>query len=172
MSDVYSSASANKASIFNSWMMSNAHVTSEGDGSLSAHLDYGVPYSTHSVPYDNSSHEADYLDLNDPAPDANGDVPDIQLDTQCEDTSTLQGIMTTYPKWRLVLAYLRLLIRLAICKGETENPHLITKAKTEKKATFICHLFAQSLLRANTSTEELEQGQKLICVIHVLIHFQ
>ncbi|KAG2066723.1 hypothetical protein BDR04DRAFT_1159853 [Suillus decipiens] len=50
LSDVFSSASAagNNTSNFGSWLISNAPVRSEGNGSLSAHTSYGGPYSTHS----------------------------------------------------------------------------------------------------------------------------
>ncbi|KAG1869685.1 hypothetical protein C8R48DRAFT_771075 [Suillus tomentosus] len=145
MSDVFSSASANDASIFGSWMMSNAHVTSENDGSLSAHPNYGGPYSAHSDSHHNSESA--------PAP-----APVIPIATATStDADHLTGVMLKYSKWRLVLSYLRLLIRLAICRGETGNPHFITTAPLETKAALIHRLFTESLLRANISAVELEQ---------------
>ncbi|KAG1895784.1 uncharacterized protein F5891DRAFT_983963 [Suillus fuscotomentosus] len=143
MSDVFSSASANNASIFGSWIMSNAHVTSENDGSLSAHPNYGGPYSAHSDSHHNSESA--------PAP-----VIPIATATST-DADHLTGVMLKYSKWRLVLSYLRLLIRLAICRGETGNPHFITTAPLETKAALIHRLFTESLLRANISAVELEQ---------------
>ncbi|KAG2119468.1 uncharacterized protein F5147DRAFT_647426 [Suillus discolor] len=113
MSDVFSSASANNASIFSSWMMSNAHVTSEGD--------YGGPYSTHS----DSHHKSE-----------SAPVSDIPIATaQSTDADHLTGVMQKYSKWRLVLSYLWLLMRLAICRGETGNPHFITTAPIEFPAS-------------------------------------
>lgn len=169
LSDVFSSASAsgNDASNFGSWMISNAPVRSEGDGSLSAHTSYGGPYSAHSDSHHNSEST--------PAPDivitaAHSDshdnstpalVPDTAITTaQSKDADHLKGIMKKYPKWRLVLSYLRLLIRVAICKGETGNPHFITTASLETKAAMIHGLFTESLTRANISSTE--EGQKLI----------
>jgi hypothetical protein len=145
ISDVYSSASANDASIFGSWMMSHPHATSEGDSDLSTHPSYGGP--VHSS-YDNSESVP---------------VPDISVTTsQSKEANHLKGIMKKHSKWRLVLSYLQLLIRVAICKGEIGNPHFITIATPKTKATLICCLFNESLIHANTNSMELEQGQKLI----------
>jgi hypothetical protein len=86
-------------------------------------------------------------------------------------TTTLKGIMMSYPKWRLVLAYLRLLMRVAILKGESENPHLITRTSIPAKNAFIAVIFAQSLERANTTSKELETGWRLIPLIYHTDYF-
>jgi hypothetical protein len=192
LSDVFSSASAagNDASNFGSWLISNAPVRSEGDGSLSAHTSYGGPYSAHSdshhysestpapdiaiaitTAHSESHHNSESV----PASDivitaAHSDshdnstsalVPDTAITiAQSKDADHLKGIMKKYPKWRLVLSYLRLLIRVAICKGETGNPHFITTASLETKAAMIHGLYTESLTRANISSTE--EGQKLI----------
>ncbi|KAG0703957.1 hypothetical protein DFH29DRAFT_998012 [Suillus ampliporus] len=148
MLEAYSSTSLNDSSLLNSWIMSNLNTISEDNSDVLAHESYGTPnpYSTHSVSHaedevcvaSNKLHHAD-------APPASE-----------EDTSTLQGIMMVYPKWRLVLAYLRLLIRVAILRGESGNPHAITRTLATTKNAFISRLYAESLVRANTSVEELE----------------
>ncbi|KAG2357861.1 hypothetical protein BDR07DRAFT_1379813 [Suillus spraguei] len=84
-------------------------------------------------------------------------MPPVPKELEEVDTSTLQGIMIVYPKWRLVLGYLQLLIRVAILKGESENPHIITRALVTRKTAFIEALFAESLVHANTTVRELEK---------------
>jgi hypothetical protein len=88
-----------------------------------------------------------------------------------KNTTTLKGIMMSYPKWQLVLAYLRLLMRVAILKGESENPHLITRTSIPAKNVFIAVIFAQSLERANTTSKELETGWRLIPLIYHTDYF-
>ncbi|KAG2159197.1 uncharacterized protein EDB93DRAFT_1245013 [Suillus bovinus] len=186
LSNVFLSASAlgNDALNFGSWMISNAPVRSEGNGSLSTHISYGGPYSAHSDSHHNpkstpapdiaiaitTAHsESNHTSESVPAPDiiimaAHSDshhnstsalMPDTAITTaQSKDADHFKGIMKKYPKWRLVLSYLWLLIRVAICKGETGNPHFITTASLETKAAMIHGLFTESLTRANISNIE------------------
>ncbi|KAG2114907.1 hypothetical protein BD769DRAFT_1391407 [Suillus cothurnatus] len=152
ISDVYSSISPNDSLLLDSWVMSDLNTVSEGNSDVSAHESYSYHYSAHSVSQaENELHVSDELhhandvhhaiDVPPPAP---------------KNTASLKSIMIAYPKWRLVLAYLRLLMRVAILKGESENPHLITRTSLTTKNTFIADLFAQSLVRANTTSQELE----------------
>jgi hypothetical protein len=86
---------------------------------------------------------------------------------------TLKGIMTEYPKWRVVLAYMRLFIRVAICTGNSGNPHEITTNNADMRAVFIADMFAQSLQGANTVEEQLETGERpfMQYTLHILITF-
>ncbi|KAG2357922.1 hypothetical protein BDR07DRAFT_1490113 [Suillus spraguei] len=134
ISDVYSSVSPNDSSLLDSWVMSDLNTVSEGnsDAENESHVSDELHHA-------NDVHHA--IDVPPPAP---------------KNTASLKAIMIAYPKWRLVLAYLRLLMRVAILKGESENPHLITRTSLTTKNTFIADLFAQSLVQANTTSQELE----------------
>ncbi|KAG2147525.1 hypothetical protein DEU56DRAFT_929173 [Suillus clintonianus] len=149
MADAYSSASLNDYSLLNSWGMSNLNTISEGNSDFGAYESYEAPY-----PYSTHTHSAPHAE--DEAHIAANELHDIDAPPASENTSTLQGIMTVYPKWQLVLAYLRLLIRVAILKGESENPNDITRTSSATRDEFIRPLFAQSLVRANTPAAELE----------------
>ncbi|KAG2123403.1 hypothetical protein BD769DRAFT_1389257 [Suillus cothurnatus] len=152
ISDVYSSISPNNSSLLDSWVMSDLNMVSEGNSDFSTHESYSYHYSAHSVSQaENKSHVSDKLHH------ANNvhHAIDVPPPTP-KNTASLKAIMIAYPKWRLVLAYLRLLMRVAILKGESENPHLITRTLLTTKNTFITNLFAQSLIQANTTLQELE----------------
>lgn len=179
-SEIYSTLSVNDHSLLNSWTLPDVNMASEGDGSFSAYSHHGASYPSHSA----ANISASYLTqaASDPAPAAshaltvetrpNNDVAVEVVSSQT--TSNLKKIMKEYPKWRLVLAYLRLLFRVAICTGNTVNPHDITTSKPEVKAALVADLFAESLVRANTLEKELETGQHHIhqYALQILITFQ
>ncbi|KAG1737167.1 hypothetical protein EDD22DRAFT_959690 [Suillus occidentalis] len=161
-SEIYSTLSVNDHSLLNSWTLPDVNMASEGDGSFSAYSHHGASYPSHSA----ANISASYLTqaASDPALAAshaltvethpNNDVAVEVISSQT--TSNLKKIMKEYLKWRLVLAYLRLLFRVAICTGNTVNPHDITTSKPEVKAALVADLFAESLIRANTLEKELE----------------
>lgn len=166
MSDTYSSVSLDDSLLLESWFLSNINTISANGDSAN---DYA--YSTWSVPHvEDEAHVEDKAHVNDKAHDIGDELDNTNnvppKPKEVIDTSTLQGIMIVYPKWQSVLTYLRLFIRVAILKGESENPHLITRASAARKQVFINALFAESLVWANTTVEELETGQKLIHAIH------
>ncbi|KAG2141461.1 hypothetical protein BD769DRAFT_1383720 [Suillus cothurnatus] len=126
--------------------MSDLNMVSEGNSDVSTHESYSYHYSAHSVSQaENKSHVSDELHhaINVPPP-----AP--------KNTTSLKAIMIAYPTWWLVLAYLKLLMRVALLKEESENPHLITRTLLTMKNMFITNLFSQSLVQANTTSQELE----------------
>ncbi|KAG1901494.1 uncharacterized protein F5891DRAFT_979333 [Suillus fuscotomentosus] len=155
MLEVHLTISVNDHSFFNGWPLSDVNMVSEGDGSFSAYSHHGAPYPTHSAPYITHSapHPAPAVSqtLVDDAHDASGQVIPQQP------AVNLKQIMIEYPKWRLVLAYLQLLFRVAIFMGNSVvNPHEITTSDADVKANLIATLFSQSLKCANTLEEDLE----------------
>ncbi|KAG1897633.1 uncharacterized protein F5891DRAFT_1191841 [Suillus fuscotomentosus] len=66
----------------------------------------------------------------------------------------LKRVMNTYPKWKLALAYLRVLLRIAVCVGEISNPHKLT---FENRAEAIRNVWPRALLRANINSCDLEE---------------
>ncbi|KAG2120562.1 uncharacterized protein F5147DRAFT_647038 [Suillus discolor] len=70
----------------------------------------------------------------------------------------LKRVMNNYPKWKLALAYLRVLLRIAVCIGEIPNPHRLT---FENRAEAIRNVWPWALLRANIDSRDLEEGGKL-----------
>jgi hypothetical protein len=157
MSEVYSTMSVNDHSLFNGWVVSDVNMASEDDGSFSVYPNHEAPYPAHSAPC--------------PAPHTPIAEAHVAEDNPPQPTRTLLDIMTRYPKWRLVLAYLRLLLRVAICTGNSENPHEITTSNADVKAAFIAGIFAQSLQRSNTIEEDLETGESSFMqyTLHILI---
>ncbi|KAG2122955.1 hypothetical protein BD769DRAFT_1670305 [Suillus cothurnatus] len=149
MSEVYSTMSVNDHSLFNGWVVSDVNMASEDDGSFSVYPNHEAPYPAHSAPC--PAHSAPC-----PAPHTPIAEAHVAEDNPPQPTRTLLDIMTRYPKWRLVLAYLRLLLRVAICTGNSENPHEITTSNADVKAAFIAGIFAQSLQCSNTIEEDLE----------------
>ncbi|KAG1764969.1 hypothetical protein EV702DRAFT_1204781 [Suillus placidus] len=184
ISDVYSTMSVNDHSLFNGWLVSDVDMGSEDDGSFSAYANHEAPYPAHSAPHpapaapyvpiveaqdstDAPHQHTEAQGLTDaPLPHAavqgSTDAPLPHTAAQgstgvpARRTNTLKGIMTEYPKWRLVLAYMRLLIRVAICTGNSGNPHEITTNNADVRAVFMADIFAQSLQGANTAEEQLE----------------
>lgn len=70
--------------------------------------------------------------------------------------------MKTCPKWRKALAYLRLMIRIEICLGRTENPHLlVTSEYAERRCLLIRSIWPRCLIKADVISEELETGLQL-----------
>ncbi|KAG2047194.1 hypothetical protein BDR06DRAFT_976913 [Suillus hirtellus] len=154
MLEVHSTVSVNDHSFFNGWPLSDVNMASEGDGSFSAYSHHGAPYPTHSAPY--IAHSAPH-----PAPAASQTLVNNAHDASGQvvpqqPAVNLKQIMIEYPKWRLVLAYLRLLFRVAICTGNSVvNPHEITTSDADMRSNLIATLFSQSLKRANTLEEDL-----------------
>jgi hypothetical protein len=153
----------------------SAHSTSyaENDSHVSDDLDHAEDEAQASEELDHGEDDAQASDEFDhaddvplPKPKKNTKPKNTKSKNAKPNTTTLKGIMMTYPKWRLVLAYLRLLMRVAILKGESDNPHVITRASIPAKNAFIAVIFAQSLERANTTSKELETGWKLIHLIY------
>ncbi|KAG2099331.1 hypothetical protein BD769DRAFT_1677392 [Suillus cothurnatus] len=71
----------------------------------------------------------------------------------------LKRVMRDYPRWKIALAYLRSLLRVAVCFGTVGNPHLLN---FERKADAIRDTWPQALLQANIGVEELEEVASLI----------
>ncbi|KAG1735472.1 hypothetical protein EDD22DRAFT_959925 [Suillus occidentalis] len=70
---------------------------------------------------------------------------------------SIHKIMKTCPKWRKALAYLRLMIRIEICLGRTENPHLlVTSEYAERRCLLIRSIWPRCLIKADVTSEELE----------------
>ncbi|KAG2756189.1 hypothetical protein P692DRAFT_20868714 [Suillus brevipes Sb2] len=69
----------------------------------------------------------------------------------------IHTIMKKCPKWRKALAYLRVMIRMVVCLGQAENPHLlVTSDYTERRGQLLISIWPQCLVRANVAAEELE----------------
>ncbi|KAG2087622.1 uncharacterized protein F5147DRAFT_658913 [Suillus discolor] len=162
MLEVHSTISVNDHSFFNGWPLSDVNMVSEGDGSFSAYSHHGAPYPTHSAPYITHSAPHPTPAASHPAPAASQTLVNDAHDASGQvvpqqPAVNLKQIMKEYPKWRLVLAYLQLLFRVAICTGNSVvNPHEITTSNADVKANLITTLFSQSLKRANTLEEDLE----------------
>jgi len=164
MLEVYSTMLVNDHSLFNGWVVSDVNMVSEDNGSFSVYPNHEAPYPAHSAPC--PAHSAPC-----PAPHTPITEAHVAKDNPPQPTHTLLDIMTWYPKWRLVLAHLRLLLRVAICTGNSENPHEITASNADVKAAFITGIFAQSLQCSNTIEEDLETGESLFMqyTLHILI---
>ncbi|KAG1806054.1 hypothetical protein EV424DRAFT_1350875 [Suillus variegatus] len=163
MSDIYSTVSVNDHSLFNDWTSLDVNMALEGDGAYSHH---GAPssYHTHSSPYiaDSAPHSipavshALIVEAHDANDNDNDNTKVVPRPRPRKPASNLKQIMTDYPKWRLVLAYLRLLFRVAICTGNSVNPHEITTSRADVKDSLVANLFCQSLKCADTLEEDLE----------------
>ncbi|KAG0701857.1 hypothetical protein DFH29DRAFT_999848 [Suillus ampliporus] len=66
----------------------------------------------------------------------------------------LKRVMKSFPKWRLAFAYLRVLLRVVVCIGETENPYLLT---FESREEAMHNVWPQALLWANINSYDLEE---------------
>ncbi|KAG1776267.1 hypothetical protein EV702DRAFT_1198287 [Suillus placidus] len=70
---------------------------------------------------------------------------------------SLHKIMAVCTNWGKALAYLRVYMRIAICCGHSDNPHLLTNVEyAERRLEFIRALWPQALERANVAPHDLE----------------
>ncbi|KAG1844758.1 hypothetical protein C8R48DRAFT_678364 [Suillus tomentosus] len=75
---------------------------------------------------------------------------------------SLHQIMETCPSWRRALAYLRVQLRIAICCGHSDNPHVLVSIEyAEHRLELIRSCWPDCLVRANVAPETLETGQEL-----------
>ncbi|KAG1856158.1 hypothetical protein F4604DRAFT_1932022 [Suillus subluteus] len=66
----------------------------------------------------------------------------------------LKRVMKHFLKWRVALAYLQSLLRVAVCIGETGNPHTLT---FDDQAEVIREVWPRALLRAKINSCDLEE---------------
>ncbi|KAG2737291.1 hypothetical protein P692DRAFT_20823839, partial [Suillus brevipes Sb2] len=70
---------------------------------------------------------------------------------------SLHKIMAVCRNWGKALAYLRIYLRIAICCGHSDNPHLLTNVEyAERRLEFIRALWPRALERANIAPNDLE----------------
>ncbi|KAG1902265.1 uncharacterized protein F5891DRAFT_1186847 [Suillus fuscotomentosus] len=70
---------------------------------------------------------------------------------------TLHGIMKTCPNWGKSLAYLHVFLRIFICCGHTDNPHLLINVDYSECRLELTHsLWPSCLARANITIQDLE----------------
>ncbi|KAG1742176.1 hypothetical protein EDB19DRAFT_1907642 [Suillus lakei] len=70
---------------------------------------------------------------------------------------SLHRVMETCPNWRKALAYLRILLRIAICRGHSDNPHiLVTADYADRRRELLNSWWPKSLICANAMQENLE----------------
>ncbi|KAG1899893.1 uncharacterized protein F5891DRAFT_1189372 [Suillus fuscotomentosus] len=86
---------------------------------------------------------------------------------------SLHQIMEMCPNWRRVLALLRMLLRVAICCGRSDNPYLLVNVDfSARQLELIRSVWPECLLRANVTSESLETGQELnfpdTCISRIL----
>ena len=76
------------------------------------------------------------------------------------DSNSLHHIQLRYPQWQIVLVRMRILMRIAVCRGECGNPFLLTQTtSSDTRARFIANLFKQSLTEVGIPRVELCCGQ-------------
>jgi hypothetical protein len=81
---------------------------------------------------------------------------------------SLHKIMEACPNWCKALAYLRVYLRIYICCGRTDNPHLLTNADYgERRVELIRGIWPVSLERANIAVRDLETGRELFTSFHI-----
>ncbi|KAG1861316.1 hypothetical protein F4604DRAFT_1929911 [Suillus subluteus] len=70
---------------------------------------------------------------------------------------SLHKVMQTCPNWRKALACLCVLLRIALCLGHSDNPHvLINVDYAKRRLELICSCWPDCLVRANVAPEALE----------------
>lgn len=75
---------------------------------------------------------------------------------------SLHQIMEMCQSWCRALAYLHMLLRIAICCGCCDNPHLLVNMEfATHRLKLIRSIWPECLLRANVTSEDLETGQEL-----------
>jgi hypothetical protein len=70
----------------------------------------------------------------------------------------LKRIVRIYNNWKTAIAYLRILLRVAVCIGEIDNPFMLN---VDRRDIAIQEVWPRALLRANLSVSDLEVGQEL-----------
>jgi hypothetical protein len=70
----------------------------------------------------------------------------------------LHKIMSACVQWRQSLAYLRVLMRIAVCSGATENPHTLVTQRAQRQQV-IDELWTLSLARSQVDPLTLESGE-------------
>jgi hypothetical protein len=75
------------------------------------------------------------------------------------DSNSLNNIQLRYPEWQNVLVRVRVLMRVALSRGEYGNPFIFTTSGTDLKARFIANLFDQSLNELELTRSKLTTGQ-------------
>jgi hypothetical protein len=84
----------------------------------------------------------------------------------------IHTIMKKCPKWRKALAYLRVMIRMVVCLGQAENPHLlVTSDYTECRGQLLISIWPQCLVRANVAAEEFETSLRFNFLTPTQINF-
>ncbi|KAG2151048.1 uncharacterized protein EDB93DRAFT_1249543 [Suillus bovinus] len=68
----------------------------------------------------------------------------------------LKRVIKDADNWKEALAYLRALLRVAVCLGHIDNPFLLN---SQRRATAIDDVWPQALSRANISASELEDAR-------------
>ncbi|KAG0704190.1 hypothetical protein DFH29DRAFT_873972 [Suillus ampliporus] len=152
-------------STLQSWMTSDAGVVYEDDPSDKSNYE---PYEIKMAPRIAVPVQPDHPHIEIPAEII------APHETVSHGDDTLQRIMLVYPTWTMPLGYLRLLMRVVICTGQTENPHTITKMHAENKIALIHTLWAESMKRANTTLDRLEtvisiQGGAILSLEDILL---
>ncbi|KAG1899233.1 uncharacterized protein F5891DRAFT_981297 [Suillus fuscotomentosus] len=70
---------------------------------------------------------------------------------------SLHRIMAVCPNWGRALAFLHVHLRIVICCGHSDNPHLLINAKyAECRVELIRSLWPKTLARANIASQDLE----------------
>ncbi|KAG1718212.1 hypothetical protein EDB19DRAFT_1921109 [Suillus lakei] len=71
--------------------------------------------------------------------------------------STKSADRRVHPRWRKTLGYLWMMLCIAVCCGQAENPHLlVTSDYTERRGQLLHTIWPQCLIRANITAEQLE----------------
>ncbi|KAG1788527.1 uncharacterized protein HD556DRAFT_1311946 [Suillus plorans] len=70
----------------------------------------------------------------------------------------LKAVIEKAENWKVALAYLRVLLRVAVCLGEIDNPFVLN---SQRRGDAIHNAWPQALLRANVSVHELEEVKSL-----------
>lgn len=85
---------------------------------------------------------------------------------------SLHKIMAVCRNWGKALAYLRVYLRIAICCGHSDNPHLLTNVEyAERRLEFIRALWPRALERAHIAPQDLEMGRELFSVSHTCTEY-
>ncbi|KAG1853258.1 hypothetical protein C8R48DRAFT_675920 [Suillus tomentosus] len=85
--------------------------------------------------------------------------------TQKTDKPTLSYIMTRYPNWRKALAYLRCMLRVAVCRGGHPSLFLLVTADyaTERKALIIS-LWPETLVRFTMADDNVMSDMDILAL--------
>ncbi|KAG1738144.1 uncharacterized protein EDB91DRAFT_1082898 [Suillus paluster] len=79
---------------------------------------------------------------------------------------SLHRIMEACPNWCKALAYLRVFLRMLICCGHSNNPHLLTNTNyAEHRFKLICNIWPQCLEHAKITSDDLETVEPMDYVV-------